>query len=435
MAKDDFHHPHPSQDRRADLATAAARCVKCGRCLSVCPVYLQTRREAEVARGKLALMEAVATGPEALSGEKVKDILSYCLLCGACAENCPNLVAADEVIREGRELFSSGKNPGRLLKTALSRILPFSARMDLFHRVGRKLQPLMLKKIPRESGLHWRTPLGEARSSRLVPRLADKPFMKRYQQKDNVQKPAALLFVGCVSNYIFPGVAQSVLTLLQRLNLPVLIPLEQGCCGLMASGAGEIAVARRIAARTIEMFTEKSPVPIVAFCSSCSAHLKNYPELFEGEEWHQRALEFSHRVKDLSEFLVEAGFSSTVELQAKSSTRLTFHDPCHLQRKQGIVEPPRTLLRSIKGAEFVETGREKLCCGSGGSFNLSHYDVSMDIFRRRLKPIQESQVDTVVTSCMGCLLQFLDGLHQEGQGVEAKHLAEVLSKTITVPKN
>jgi Fe-S oxidoreductase len=59
----------------------------------------------------------------------------------------------------------------------------------------------------------------------------------------------------------------------------------------------------------------------------------------------------------------------------------------------------------------------------------------MDIFRRRLKPIQESQVDTVVTSCMGCLLQFLDGLHQEGQGVEAKHLAEVLSKTITVPKN
>jgi glycolate oxidase iron-sulfur subunit len=308
--------------------------------------------------------------------------------------------------------------------------------MDLLHRVGKNLQPLMLKKIPRESGLHWRIPFGENRASRFVPRLADKPFMKLYRQKDNIQKPKALLFVGCVSNYIFPSIAQSVLTLFQHLSLPVSIPVGQGCCGLMASGTGEVAASRRIAARNIEAFQAKELIPIVAFCSSCSAHLKHYPELFEGEVgWQGRALEFSERVIDLSKFLLDEGFSAAVELQAESPRRLTFHDPCHLRRKQGIVEPPRELLRSIKGVRFVETGQEQLCCGSGGSFNLSHYDISMDIFQRRLISIQESQVDTVVTSCMGCLLQFLDGLHQEGEGVQAKHLAEVLSKAIVGSKD
>ena len=106
--------------------------------------------------------------------------------------------------------------------------------------------------------------------------------------------------------------------------------------------------------------------------------------------------------------------------------RLTFHDPCHLRRKQGIFEAPRKLLKNIPGVEFIETGNDNLCCGSGGSFNVSHYDLSKKIFQRRIKPIDEKKVDTVVTSCMGCMLQFLDGLYREGKGIRVKHLVEIL---------
>ena len=110
--------PKPtSSDTLEQLREAARHCVKCGRCLTVCPVYKETGRETEAARGKLALIEAIAAGTVSLSEEKVKDILSYCLLCGACAESCPNLVAADEIIQAGREAFLSEQKPHESTET------------------------------------------------------------------------------------------------------------------------------------------------------------------------------------------------------------------------------------------------------------------------------------------------------------------------------
>jgi Fe-S oxidoreductase len=75
--------------------------------------------------------------------------------------------------------------------------------------------------------------------------------------------------------------------------------------------------------------------------------------------------------------LVVAGYKPKVSGKTLGvKRRLTFHDPCHLRRKQGILDGPRKLLKSVPGVEFIETGNENLCCGSGGSFNVSHYDLS-----------------------------------------------------------
>ncbi len=195
------------------------------------------------------------------------------------------------------------------------------------------------------------------------------------------------------------------------------------------TGTGE--VDRKLAQKNIEAFESAGSNPIVAFCSSCSSHLKDYVNLFEEKKWQSRALKFSQRVKDFSEFLVEAGFESRIGSKAiKPISRLTFHDPCHLRRKQGIFDQPRQLLKRVEGVEFIETGGEDLCCGSGGSFNLSHYAVSQNIFRRRLESVAQADVDTVVTTCMGCLLQFLDGIHRDGKAIRSRHLAEVLGEVL-----
>lgn len=37
-----------------------ASCMRCGNCQAVCPVYTQTRREADVARGKIVLLQNLA---------------------------------------------------------------------------------------------------------------------------------------------------------------------------------------------------------------------------------------------------------------------------------------------------------------------------------------------------------------------------------------
>jgi len=418
-------------DSFENLVIEASRCVKCGRCLGVCPVFKETGRESEVARGKLSIIEAAGEERIPLAPKKLKDIVSFCLLCGSCTENCPNLVPGDAIIRKAREIFTSSDNPSLPVKFALSHILPFPNRMNEIHKAGKILQPLFMKKVPSESGLYWRFPLFRPKKPRLISHLAHEPFLKKHALRQLPSKPAVGLFVGCLSNYVFPAIGEAALDILLHLRKPVFIPQEQACCGLMAFGTGEMEVARRLAKRNIEVFESHGAIPVVAFCSSCSSHLKNYSELFNEAEWRERAVRFSQRVRDLSEFLTDSGFHSRTDLKPiDSSRRLTFHDPCHLRRMQGIFKQPRQLLKNIKGVEFIETGNEKLCCGSGGSFNLSHYDVSLNIFRRRLLSIKSAAVDMVVTSCMGCLLQFLDGFNQEEKTIRVKHLADIVRESL-----
>jgi len=303
--------------------------------------------------------------------------------------------------------------------------------MDAVHQIGKMLQPLLLQNVPLESGLRLRFPLGEGQQDRLVPPLAAEPFLRQCSQEQLPGKSSCALFIGCASNYLFPEIAEAVVNILKHLAVAVSIPSGQACCGLMAFGTGTTEVDRTLAQKNIEAFESAGSGPIVAFCSSCSSHLKDYGNLFEEEPWRSRALKFSQRVRDFSEYVDAARLSSRVGGKAiPRSSRLTFHDPCHLRRKQGIFKQPRQLLQCLRGIEFVETGGEHLCCGSGGTFNLSHYAVSRNIFKRRLKPIEQAAVDTVVTTCMGCLLQFLDGIHQGGKAIGCKHLAQVLAEAI-----
>jgi len=413
------------------LLHEAPRCVKCGRCLTVCPVYRETGREPEAARGKLALIESFASGALPSSTKKLQDIISCCLLCGACAEHCPNLVPADAIIQKAREFLASASNPAKPSQLALRHILPFPKRMDTVHQIGKRLGPLFLKNVPSESGLHLRFPLGKEQQVRLIPPLAPEAFLKKYSQKISSRESSCTLFIGCVSNYVFPEIAEAVLNIFKHLAISVSIPPDQGCCGLMAFGTGTADVDRKLAQKNIAVFESTGSIPIVAFCSSCSSHLKDYRNLFEEEPWRSRAIKFSQRVKDFSEYVGAAELASRIGGKAiRPSSRLTFHDPCHLRRKQGIFEQPRQLLKRVEGVEFIETGAEHLCCGSGGSFNLSHYALSQNIFQRRLKSVEQAAVDTVVTTCMGCLLQFQDGIQQGGKEIRTRHLAQVLAQAI-----
>ena len=90
-----------------------SKCIKCGSCLSVCPIYLETGQETLVARGKLALLSGHFS--DLLPADKeIYHLLSNCLLCGACAENCASGVKADELIQKGRCLVSGKGGAGQV---------------------------------------------------------------------------------------------------------------------------------------------------------------------------------------------------------------------------------------------------------------------------------------------------------------------------------
>src|SRR5690349_23443673 len=86
----------PAPLRDADL------CVKCGMCLPHCPTYGVTRDESESPRGRIALMQALASGAIAANAA-MEAHLDGCLTCRACEVVCPAQVPYGRLIDAARE--------------------------------------------------------------------------------------------------------------------------------------------------------------------------------------------------------------------------------------------------------------------------------------------------------------------------------------------
>ena len=63
---------------------------------------------------------------------------------------------------------------------------------------------------------------------------------------------------------------------------------------------------------------------------------------------------------------------------------VTYHDSCHLKKTMKVFAEPREILKSIPGITFKEMTAPDTCCGSGGSYVLSHYDTASTIGRKKL---------------------------------------------------
>jgi glycolate oxidase iron-sulfur subunit len=409
----------------------ARQCMKCGNCMAQCPVYLETLEEPLVARGKLGLIEGVCE-EEGDFSKRFNKILSQCLLCGTCAENCPNGVRADEIIREARSLLIKEKGLSLPQKAIFKYLLDSEHFMDLFLKGGASLQHLFLKKIPEESGLHLRFPVPVLDQRRFIPPLATDPFLALHSGWVRAEKETMRvgLFVGCVSNYLFPRVSRSALDVFLRHGVSVYIPESQRCCGLPAFGSGDEQTPLSLARKNIEAFAEEGLEKIVAPCASCASMLKlDYPLLFEeSDPFYARALAFSSKITDASQFLGPLLAQRSAGNKRGKALRITYHDPCHLRRKLGIFKEPRNLLEVLPDLEYVEMCEANRCCGQGGSFNLANYDLSLKILGRKIEAIEETGADVVATACSGCLLQLMDGFHQRGLKKEVRHLVEMVDQ-------
>ncbi|MGD0623289.1 MAG: (Fe-S)-binding protein [Thermodesulfobacteriota bacterium] len=414
-----------------EVLEEARKCVKCGTCMAQCPVYVETLEEPLVARGKLGLIEAVSEGDSEFN-KRFGKILSQCLLCGTCAENCPNGIRADEIIREARSLLIKEKGLSLPKKAIFKYLLDSEHFMDLLLKGGASLQRLFLKKIPEESGLHLRFPVPVLDQRRFIPPLATDPFLALHSGWVRAEKETMRvgLFVGCVSNYLFPRISRSALDLFLRYNVSVYIPESQRCCGLPAFGSGEEQTPLSLARKNIEAFDEEGLEKIVAPCASCASMLKlDYPLLFEeSDPFYARALAFSSKITDASQFLGPFLAQRSAGNKRGEALRITYHDPCHLRRKLGIFKEPRNLLKALPDLEYVEMREANRCCGQGGSFNIANYDLSLKILGRKIEAIEETGADVVATACSGCLLQLMDGLHQQGLKKEVRHLVEMVDQ-------
>lgn len=409
-------------------------CVKCGQCRSICPVFREVQREPAVARGKMALLEAALHSHGGLD-RGLSDSLSLCLLCGTCSATCPNGAEAHEAIRQARSILA--RNEGLPLpKRILSKwTLSDRSFRDRVLRGASALQDILTSELSEDRGLRFRLPFRRLHNG-WVPRLARPFFLERTPEAVRASAPRRKvgLFVGCAIHYLAPQVGDATVGLLNKLGLTLIIPKEQGCCGLMAHGMGDEGTARRLAIKTLQAFQDHELEAIIAPCASCAAHLKlGFPLVLQQTvAEHQASQAFSSKVWELSSFLVQQGVSQDMREGTEEMPKevITYHDPCHLVRHMDITEEPRTLLRSLPSAIFQEMEGADQCCGMGGSFRLTHPGISRSILNKKTDAISRSGAHEVVTGCMGCWIQLQEGLHARSLDVKVTHLAECLWKHI-----
>jgi L-lactate dehydrogenase complex protein LldE len=234
----------------------------------------------------------------------------------------------------------------------------------------------------------------------------------------------ASLMVTCLGDLFYPEVGVRIVRLLRRLGVTVDFPPGQTCCGLPLFNSGYRDEAAAVARRALAVFEGADRVVVPS--GSCAWMAKHeYPGLARDPDERHAAERLAGRTYELSQFLVQVlgrtRFASAV------SGRVAYHDSCHLLRGLHESESPRTILRNLAGAEFVELPASDECCGFGGSFSVRLPEVSTAILDKKLDNVEATGARYLVACDAGCLMQIRGGLGRRGSRIEAMHLAEVLA--------
>ncbi|MFZ0574231.1 MAG: heterodisulfide reductase-related iron-sulfur binding cluster [Candidatus Cybelea sp.] len=399
-------------------------CIRCGLCLPSCPTYLETMTETSGPRGRISLIKDVAQSRLDLRSPGFLEQMSQCLDCRACEAVCPSGVRYGELVETARAQIrqTEPEEPAtrRFARAFLLRSLFRNLRlMRAAARILRFAQQTRLTSLAQAVGL------GEA--AKLAPRIQSSFFAARGQRFEAAHaRGVAFLHAGCIMPVAFGSVHEATVRMLRRVGLSTIVPAGQGCCGAIATHAGDPDFARELAQRNIAAFEQSGADVYVVNAAGCGSALKHYGELLAGDQrWALRAREFSKRVRDISEVL------DAMDLRPAPhaiDATATYQEPCHLVHAQRISAAPRRLLALISGLRFVEMDESAVCCGSAGIYNLTEPEMAGRLQRRKVAAIARTGATIVVTANPGCAIQVTAGLRDAGYRATVKHLVELLDE-------
>jgi len=426
-------------ERLRGLSSELDKCVKCGTCRSICPTFRGIGRESASARGKLSLIRAYLDGEKGL-GEEYLRHLRECTMCGGCKSVCPAGVDTVRVINAARAEHVEKEGVSFAASFIMKKLLDYKGVMPRALRYAAKFRGLLFKDSPTENGLISRFSLPIIGCGRLVPELAetfflDTPDAKARDSAPGVNGARIAFYSGCGVNFLMPDVGIKSLKALEK-NSPVVVPGAQVCCGMPAYYMGDVETAKRLAIKNIKVFESYDLDYIITSCATCSHALKNVFKDIIAETGDaglmKRAESFAEKVRDITEFLPVRSPASLGgadgeggPLKAKKPV-VTYHDPCHLNRNQGIRDAPRDLIKSRDDLEFREMRFPCSCCGLGGGLSMNNYELSIKITKRKADSIRDCEADIVATACPGCIVQLRDGLHKYGVKAKVVHVVDLL---------
>jgi L-lactate dehydrogenase complex protein LldE len=235
------------------------------------------------------------------------------------------------------------------------------------------------------------------------------------------------LFITCFNDTLFPQTGRAAVEVLERLGHAVEFRADQSCCGQMHNNSGYPAEALTLVRRFVEVFRDAEVVVVPS--TSCTLTVRQaYPRLAAEDRTLQGELAaLIPRVFEFSEFLTEE--LGLCEVGAYYPHRVTYHSSCNSLRGLKLGEAPKTLLKAVRGLDYVDLPAAEECCGFGGAFSVKNSEVSTAMLSDKMRAVLATGAEVVTAGDNSCLMHISGGLSRLKTGVRTMHLAEILACT------
>ena len=408
-------HAALAQQIDSSIASYFSSCVHCGMCADACLFYTETKDPRYTPIYKLEPMKKVWRQEYTFFGKLGKALglnkplteddfsaweeLVYdsCTLCGRCSMVCPTGIDITYMIRKEREGFHAAGYAPDGLQSAHQRTMETGSPMG----VTWKALHAQIGHVEEETGLS-------------IP--VDKEGV------DYLCTLSSLEIMG------FPEYIGSLAKIFDSAGVSWTLSSESFEATNSGIQIGDAKNAAVIVQRIVDVAKKLGVKNVISpECGHAYTAIR-----WEGANLTGRPMPF--RVVHIVELLDELRREGRLKTTGTINARLTFHDPCNLVRKGGVVDEPRRLLGDI-ATDFVEMkdhGTMNWCCGGGGgvSSNERADGLRLKVFQKKKQQLEEIKVDTLVTACANCRNMLEDGLEHYDMDVEVIGLTELIAENL-----
>jgi glycolate oxidase iron-sulfur subunit len=457
-------------------------CGKCGLCLSVCPVYQVLKQEQASPRARLQLIKAFEK-KDLSASPLLKDLVSRCLMCGACKVACPSGINHYAKFMEMRQNMAKAQpDPPAIRSLVYLLAKEYRLRMGAgLARIGRRLTPAALEKkykigtipvsrFPEMNRRPFRSTLPRVSPAKGNPgghsrdNLIGHPMGNPKSHSRSNPRGRVVYFTGCATNFLFADTGQATVNILTRLGYEVVIPDGQTCCGIpmMFHGARDQAVEnmavnltaiqgamRENDGDTAENTRDAAPEncdAVIVDCTTCGAALKDeYPALMNTLD-PSRHKALAHRIaltqkitpgtpdtiaaktRDILSFLHDHIDDLAAAMKPTTQKhKVIYHAPCHSKNSFNSLAKVMDLLNALPCFDYIPVPEVAACCGGGGTFFYEYPDISQKMMAKKLAGARGAGADFWLTDCPVCRIN-LHGSLSEKDNLLVAHPVTLISK-------
>jgi len=396
----------------APTALFFSTCVRCGVCADACEFYVDTGDPKYTPINKLRPFERVWRQNYSFWGKLGKalgltrpitdqelaewELLIYdgCTMCGRCSMVCPVGNDITYMIRKAREGFAASGHTPEGQRGAVRRTVEKGSPM------GVSLQTLQAQIAHIEKATGLTIPLD----------VVGADYMVMLSSMETVN---------------FPEYLEALVRIFKQAGITWTINSDY----FEATNAGHQLGSSDIAAELVERIVKGAEKLRVKYVISPECGHAYYALRWEGPNVIGRPFPF--KVVHIMELLDQLRSEGRFKTEGVEQDRLTFHDPCQVVRRGGVVEEPRRLLNMVAPnfVEMREHGKMNWCCGGGGgvSANERAEPLRLKSFKTKKVQLEELKVDVLVTACANCRIMLEEGLEHYSMELPVVGLTEMLA--------